>query len=409
MKTFISCALLVGAVFLPGGAAMADSYVIRVPVVPVAHAPQSTTFNFGDVLVGSSPERMMVFQNRGSDPVTVTAVSTVGAARILSNTCAGATVAPGATCSVRTALDISDEGLAFGEARVQHSGATSADVLRLQANGVAADAALTFSPAYLDFGTVTRGTLSAVRTVTLTNEGVGEAWVLDVPVLTGSPAFRVVAHDCELLAPGDSCTVSLRFAPVTVGFQQGSAGAESDDGTVVGGLTLAGTGVQGEATLSPMQVNFLDLPPGVASEPQTVRLTNAGQGPLGFVRALVSGSTAFAVTTHNCPATLNPGAGCDISVRATLPDATVRAGVLDVQTTGGATVSVRADLYATPLLQRPRLELVPGSISFGDVGLSLSATRTLTLRSTGEVAATVSNFTVSGTHAGDYTVVNAES
>lgn len=73
-----------------------------------------------------------------------------------------------------------------------------------------------FSPTAPAFGTVDVGT-SATRTVTLTNTGTLPL-SLSAPAVNGDPAFTVDASTCAgVLAAGDACTVTLRFAPLSAG------------------------------------------------------------------------------------------------------------------------------------------------------------------------------------------------
>ena len=389
------------------GAAFADEYIVRVPIAPTAHAPNTTVTQLGDVPVGSFVSQSFVFRNRGSEPTTVAWITKNGAPlTIVSDQCSGKTLAAGEVCPIATRFAPTALGPFEGSLSVGHTSALLPDIFIGRGTGVDASLRLQFDPDVLSFGDVARGT-SSIRVLSITNQSGDDLFVLDVSVQQGgSTSFQVVSHDCDLLGAGDSCAAQVRFIPTALGYQQARIGVETDSGNVISGTALTGTGVQAEAVLTPGMLSFTGTAVGHVSEPLAATLTNAGKAPLGFVRAEVVGSNVFSVTGHNCPSTLSPGQHCALQVVASLQDETVKSGALRVLTTNTPTASVQIDLQAYPRAANPALEWAPASLGFEGLGVGLSATRTLSIRSKGETDAVVSGFSFSGSHAGDFSLVN---
>jgi hypothetical protein len=78
--------------------------------------------------------------------------------------------------------------------------------------------------------------------------------------------------------------------------------------------------------LTPLQLDFGSQPEGKASSPRTVTLTNAGIVPLTITDIILSGIDFG--ETHNCDASLPPGANCTIDVVFTPATTGLRLGTL---------------------------------------------------------------------------------
>ena len=80
--------------------------------------------------------------------------------------------------------------------------------------------------------------------------------------------------------------------------------------------------------LAPLQLDFGSKPVGKASSPQTVTLTNSGTAPLTITDISPSGIDFG--ETHNCGASLPPGADCTINITFTPATTGLRLGTLIV-------------------------------------------------------------------------------
>jgi len=147
---------------------------------------------------------------------------------------------------------------------------------------IRAAVATTLRPDALDFGAQPLGTLSAARTVTLRTTT--EAVHVRRLVAAGADAddFVVVGDDCagEDLAPGETCTARVRFAPSVTGARSATLVARSDSASTLD-VTLSGTG--GAAPQGPAGADGAPGSPGPQGPAGAVGATGASgsQGPKG--------------------------------------------------------------------------------------------------------------------------------
>lgn len=123
----------------------------------------------------------------------------------------------------------------------------------------------------------------SVEPLTLTNRTADTVGVTAVS-LTPTGVFSIMTDACSntTLAPGASCAVEVRFAPVDIGPTSGTATLQLDDGSTVT-ATLDGEGVS-EPTL--------DLVPTVARASQTVTVFGAGFPPDSTVELTQPGAAS---------------------------------------------------------------------------------------------------------------------
>ena len=107
-------------------------------------------------------------------------------------------------------------------------------------------AAAQASPATLSFPTQPQSTLSAPRTVTVTNTGAG-ALVVTGLTFAGTDAqdYLITSNEClGPIAAGASCTIGVSFAPQQQGPSAATLQIASNDANSPASVTLSGTGGQ---------------------------------------------------------------------------------------------------------------------------------------------------------------------
>ena len=146
----------------------------------------------------------------------------------------------------------------------------------------AASPALSFSPAPFDYGQVTVRQ-SASQTFALANSGRSATGKLTV-TLTGSAAFTITGDTCKSLAPGKTCTVTVRFAPASAGTVTATLTARGKKKAATAADALTGTG-EGLGQ-SPGSIYWADAEDGTinaasldGSNPQAV--VNGQDNPIG--------------------------------------------------------------------------------------------------------------------------------
>lgn len=261
----------------------------------------------------------------------------------------------------------------------------------------------------LSFGQITSGQ-STTKTLRVTNTGTVSVTIRRV---TSQPPFLASTTCGAALSPGDSCAVTLTYAPlyeVATGVASGprtDAGLltlESDALSSPDIVSLTGTAAAitssspaSSAVLASYAVSTeaLTFPPtgiGSLSAPQTVTVTNNGTRALTFGAPVAPSDFP---TTSTC-ATLLPGDTCTLTI-AFSPTAgassAARADVVQLASNGAAAldfISVSGSAGASPLA------LSPTSVQFGAIGVGVSSTATLTITNPGTSPVTFYGVTASG-------------
>ena len=162
---------------------------------------------------------------------------------------------------------------------------------------------------------------------------------------------------------------------------------------------------------------------GTVGGPIDRQATVRSVGPAGFVVTSIAAGGDFSVVGHNCPAVLQPGASCVVTVRFGATVNGQKTGALSVRDDSypgiplvgtGRLVGV-LDLQIPPPPPPPPTTAPPGKaglaispdpVVFDDVVVGAAAPqRGATVRNTGTVSVTVSGVSLSGAAAADYSIV----
>lgn len=276
-------------------------------------------FNFGRVAINSTPvPQTVTLTSSGSLPTTVASVA-VGPWEtefftVTQDTCTGATLAYGESCTVtvtpvtsalgerRTYLNITDSN--GGQKHVNISG------LVVHPQNVQ------FDQYYVDFGQLEVGTQSVTKTVTVTSTGPGPLTTGATtfgPVTAGDPlVFTLVSDDCanRVMPMGTTCTVKVKVKPTEATTQQAAWTLVNSGFSGTIGATFSVTGYDTPALYYPVTpARLLDtrIGLGVPQRPipakGVVRLqvTERGGVPAGIsavvLNVTVTGPTATSYLT----------------------------------------------------------------------------------------------------------------
>jgi hypothetical protein len=233
------------------------------------------------------------------------------------------------------------------------------------------------SPPLLNFGEIAPGQVSPALAVTVTNTG---PLVLISPTATGS-AFSIASTTCGI-TPVASCTVSVRFAPVTQGPASGLL-------TIAPGVAvpLSGTGSgAGSWTIAPTTASF-SATVDVTSAFTVFTVANPGGSTPASVTAKLDGANAdqFAITGNKCLVPPASPTTCAITVVFRPTSAGAKAAVLTVSdATPGATpasATLNGSALTGPMLT------ITGATDLGVVAIGLSGTSSVyTITNSGQTA-----------------------
>ena len=318
-------------------------------ITPSEHA-------FGVVRVSQGSTTAFTLRNDGpgSSGTLVTQITGAHASsfRLDSNTCAGQTLAAGATCAMTARFQPFSSGPKTAELSVS---SVYAEPVRATMSGQGAVLSMAASPQTLAFTTMVHAT-SGAQTVTVTNTGDVESAPLRTALVDltdyyyyyyytpSPPQFQTVADGCVnvVLVPGASCTVSIQYAPRTLGTHSGRLmlfGDASQSATHI--LEMSGTAMGIRSTAS-----ALDFPPtlaGSTSAAFSVGFFNTAPTPTDILTTTLDG-TAFTIVSDDCNGAALPGGGaCTVSLRFSPTTQGLHQGQVTVSGTpgGSAFVSIR--------------------------------------------------------------------
>lgn len=117
------------------------------------------------------------------------------------------------------------------------------------------------------------------------------------------------------LPVGQSCTLSVRFAPTVAGTQNAALTVVSN-APIPASVALQGYGITAPVmTLSAKSLSFGSQLPGTESAPQTITITNTGNATLyGIGFGMTSADELIWPFTYTCGPSLDPGASCAVNV-----------------------------------------------------------------------------------------------
>ncbi len=284
----------------PQTVALSGTGTVTVTLIP-------SNLNFGSEGLGSTSQ---------PQPVTLSTNGTLIITSIFANppfaqtnNC-GTGLPAGGSCTINVTFTPQVLGPQNGVLTISDDATGSPQTVGLSGTGVSP---MVLNPSSLNFGNQTVGATSAPITTTLTNVGIVAVTVASI-VITGpnSSAFAQMNNCPATIAPNGSCTISVTFTPTML--QSYSASLTVND-NALGSPTIApltGTGSGPILTISPPNLTFPQQYVGTSGLPQTITLTNNGNGALAITA--VTTSPADFGPLNACGSSLAVGASCSIGV-----------------------------------------------------------------------------------------------
>ena len=306
----------------------------------------ATALDLGAQGIGiTGAARTVTITNNGQADLQFTAISAGGpqaAEIVLGGTCAvGTPVAAKASCTITAALHPSELGARSATLNLATNAAIGTATITLSGEGIASPApALALSQPSLGFGMVTLGTTSIPRSVTVSNSG--SAALLISSIQSTSSEFNAT-HNCPAsLAPGESCTITVTYTPVSANAAE-SVVITSNAFSSPNSIALTGLGT---TTVLPVltwngvgsSLNFAATEVGKSLDASALMLVNNGPGSVTISAIGTAGANAdaFAIGGGTCLGgiSLVVGASCTVVV-SFVPDAAgARSAVLLVASNG---------------------------------------------------------------------------
>jgi HYDIN/CFA65/VesB-like, Ig-like domain/Abnormal spindle-like microcephaly-assoc'd, ASPM-SPD-2-Hydin/Cep192 domain 4 len=337
-------------------------------------SPLQLDFGYQEVGTMSSPQTV-TFTNTGSDIIVIPTVSVTPAGQftIQSDNCSGASVLPGATCTISVTFLPTIAG--SHEAALTVGALPNQSVVTLK--GIGVDATISITPLDFDFGFVVVGQ-TAIHAFTVTNNG-SDPVVIPGTLFAGDPSFSQLSEDCSILnplGPGASCTIVVQFAPTSIGPKNGTM-------TVNPVVTLHGTGVAPSGALSanPVQLTFGNVQVGSQSTAQQITFTNTGTIPVSLdtIPALAGPNTGdflLTVAGNTCQigVALNPGESCSVAVAFRPQGTGNREAWVDLTYHSASVPNGVISVLLRGVGITPVVSVSPNQLSFGNQTLNTAST-----------------------------------
>ena len=425
------------------------------PVIQIwnsTNTAEQTVQNFPDTLSGTN-SATYAFTVRNTGNVTVTNPSTqsitgpdASSFSITATTC-GASLAPGATCTVTTRFNppgaVTDvPRTATLNVSPTFSGTPYPDTATLNGNALAQtripalfDSTNTTPVSSFDYGSIGVGAL-ANQTFTLRNTGNWPMAGPNVQSITGPDLgdFTISSTTCgATIAAGGTCQITVSFSPSAAGSRNATLNVTPTDATAGSPATIALTGFgvpptfipniydTAGTTLKPSHV-FPDTVGTFQSAPYVFTLKNDGNATLlgtGAASQAITGPDAgeFTISGTTCGTSLLAGQSCTISVRfaptSAAPDpGGVKTANLVVTTTNGDPISASSALSgnAIPATRVPNLYDTAGTTlkpdhTFPDtIGTAQSAAYVYTLKNDGNSTMTGISASIGGVDSSKFVI-----
>src|SRR5258708_5425553 len=265
---------------------------------------------------------------------------------------------------------------------------------------VPAHAGVGVTPTALSFGSVTMSTTSGAMTVVVTNNSRQSTSIQQIT--SNLPEFVVISPAMPIsIGPRSSASFQVVFKPdaaltfngsIVINPRHKGGGTISVSGGGEGTAATTGKEQSYLFSTSASSLNFGSMLVG-SSASQAITLTNTGTGSVNIAQVAAAG-VGFKVTGFSTGVTL--AAGQSLPLTASFAPATTGAvagsiSVVSTATNSPATIS----LSGTGI--QPQISVIPSSISFGNVTVSVTNTQTLTLRNPGTATLNVTQASLVGT------------
>ena len=263
--------------------------------------------------------------------------------------------------------------------------------------------AISPSPTALTFAAQSIGSSSSAQSITLSNTGRLDFYS---PFVFVSGDYSRTTTCGIILAPGDSCNVSVTFTPTAAGTRTGNLSLVVDETVVnVANLIGASTGIptgSPSVAFSPTTLTFDAQSPSATSAAQAITLSNPGAATLNLTSIVANGDFAVA---NNCGAGLGAGGSCSLNVTFTPTATGTRTGWIAITSNAtGSPHSVSLSGVGAALAQTiGAINLSPSSLAVGGTTtISAAATSGLAVSFSSKTTSicTVSGATVTGVAAG---------
>jgi Abnormal spindle-like microcephaly-assoc'd, ASPM-SPD-2-Hydin len=363
-------------------------------VTGVAIEMSPSSVSFGNVTVGQSTTKTVTLTNTGTEALSVSGISVAGTGFTASGPHLPISLAAGQSTSISAVFKPTVGNEDTGTITITSNAAGSPSLVALSGTGTTGKTAavLTVTPSSIAFGSVAVGS-EETQTVHVENTG-SEAATISKMTVSGSGVSVSGMTAPMTLAAGQTAILTVAYKPTSAGTLTASLAITSNatDPSV-------GVGINATATLSTLAAtpSFVSLGIVVVGRDttQTIRLQNIGTSQV-TISAITPSVSSIAISGVTPPIRLAPGTSATFTAAYKPAAAGSIAGKITVTSNAVGSPTI-IDLSATAAAATVQLTPSATSLSFGSVAVGSSGTNQLTVKSTGNLDASILKVTVSGT------------
>jgi hypothetical protein len=203
----------------------------------------STALSFSSVVVGSSSSAQLLnISNTGTADLIISQATSSLPDFSISGNCA--TIAAGSNCNLTVSFTPAQVGSRSGNITLAHNAPGSSSVVSVFGTGTVQPTPRISVPLSLSFGSIATDQLSDNVVVNVLSVGTAPLVVTGLSI--NNARFQIASKTCVIDAPivvNSSCTLTLRFAPNTVGTQTGSLSIQHNASPVATIISLSGNAI----------------------------------------------------------------------------------------------------------------------------------------------------------------------
>ncbi|HEY6293553.1 MAG TPA: SBBP repeat-containing protein [Terriglobia bacterium] len=206
------------------GGVAGNAFVAKVDAADspaIALAPAKINFGNETVSVSSSTQAVTVI-DAGSAPLEITSITPPSSDFTESDNCVGTVAARGGSCTINITFTPIATGLVTDQFSIADNAAGSPHIITVTGTGVTQATAVTVAPTSLTFPNTYVSSVSSAQTVTITNTGVATLNITQISTSGDFTQTNTCAALLNVLNVGQSCSVSVTFAPTASGSRTGA-------------------------------------------------------------------------------------------------------------------------------------------------------------------------------------------
>lgn len=353
------------------------------------------SIDFGDIEVdGSSGPVSLEIKNGGAPTADLSGFTITGddADQFSIGNTLGCTATIEVPCEKQLSFDPTSPGDKSASLNISNADGPN---LTVALNGTGTEGQATFSPSPADLGEVPVGTTSEAITITVTSSGTAPLEIGAVTEGAGDTgSFEIVggSDTCsnQSIAVGDTCDFDVVMTPLlTDGLSAKSVTINvpsNDPNSNDQSTSVEGMPINPGVAVSPTTNDFGEANVNGSGQGRSFEIQSTGSTPLDVTGFTVTGANAsdFSVaSTSDCLNTvIQPTGSCTFLIVFS-PNAGIasRSGSVNVQTNAASSPTA---ISVTGTATEGDLTITPSPAQFGEVKLGQpSATKTITVRSTG--------------------------